>query len=130
MKVEHEIIGGTLTRDAELRLLGSTGLPVVTLNLKCGNKEFATVKTKFELANACASLRRGDSVICSGKWQSRTYKDKTYFDFEASAVVLGISPISHAIPAVPINKQTESKQMQGSLFNEFSDPLADGDIPF
>ena len=85
---ELTIVIGNATKDAEMKLVGEKQTPVTSFGLAVGKRQdtttiFANCKAWRHLATYASGIRKGDTVIVSGKIETREWNGKEYTDLNA-----------------------------------------------
>ena len=122
------IASGSLPRDPEMKTT-TTGKFVTEFSIIAGKKpdgttRFVNCKAWNDLAQAAATLRKGESVMVAGRLDSREYNGKTYNDLVCDWVGRSLCYGSPSVPSAPKHEPTAT----GADFHEISD--ADGELPF
>jgi len=85
---ELTIVIGNATKDAEVKTVGEKKSLVASFGLAIGKRQdtttiFANCKAWRHLATYASGIRKGDTVIVAGKFESREWEGKTYTDLTA-----------------------------------------------
>ena len=122
------IASGSVSRDPEMKTT-TTGKFVTEFSIIAGKKpdgttRFVNCKAWNDLAQAAATLRKGESVMVAGRLDSREYNGKTYNDLVCDWVGRSLCYGAPSVPSAPKHEPTAT----GADFHEISD--ADGELPF
>lgn len=122
------IISGFLGNDAEYKTVGSNNSSLTKFSVKVGERPSVKADDKPEaiwaycqcwhdLARAAASLKKGDSVLCIGKLETRDYNGKEYKTLNCEFITKSLSaPPSTPLPDV--------------IPEDYEEILTDDGVPF
>lgn len=133
------VLKGNITRDAELKRVGQTNIPLCKLGLavniyskpKPGEQKpeaevcFVDVVCWGELAERIGSLRKGEGVIVNGKLKMESWQDKNTGKTINKHVIQAqtVEPIVRQAPAPQQQApQQQNNEMPFSLGRNFTQP--------
>lgn len=135
------MVCGYVPKDAEMKLVGQNNSSKTTFSVKAsevvrpdGSKEahWTNCVAWHDNARACASLKKGDYVLCVGRMESNEYNGKTYKNLVVEFAIKSGVPAS--VPASTVQTIAESSGASDSNgigdLGDFEEILNDSDLPF
>lgn len=127
------IISGILGNDPEYKQVGEKKSSLTKFSVKVGERPTAKADEKpeaiwaycqcwHELARAAAQLKKGDSVLCIGRMETREYNGKEYKSLNCDFVTKSLSTVS------PKNENKQDQPQE--LLEDYEELLTDDGCPF
>lgn len=135
MKSGAAVVSGRLNKDPEVRAFDN-GKIKCTFGFKADWKKGANGNGETKWANCvawgddakeAAMLREGDTVICTGRFNSREYNGRTYEEIIVDAIVKCGSP-RRSVDDLKSKFPTAVTEGSGEMV--FADDDSDGELPF